>query len=235
MCLGTRRCVKSGVCRVTLDIRGWWRWWWVNISPLSCGGQTSFVQILISLPAGISLFFSRPKFFFFLFFLFCFFCSVDPRTTKNTRRVVACVTCVQFSPFKILYIFARHTSPSIQKHATRKETDTSVYNRTAIIGNLTSKRENMGGGGASFSDQEEKDQEGKKEGFGKTEEEEKEEMTSLRRSSVPHELESALIGEGGQMSKNENNGSSSSEEGGRVVVNSKKIGDSRYFPSLEND
>ncbi|CAL6387389.1 unnamed protein product [Bathycoccus prasinos] len=93
----------------------------------------------------------------------------------------------------------------------------------------------MGGGGASFSDQEEKDQEGKKEGFGKTEEEEKEEMTSLRRSSVPHELESALIGEGGQMSKNENNGSSSSEEGGRVVVNSKKIGDSRYFPSLEND
>jgi len=45
-----------------------------------------------------------------------------------------------------------------------------VYNRTAIIGNLTSKRENMGGGGASFSDQEEKDQEGKKEGFGKTEE-----------------------------------------------------------------
>ena len=93
----------------------------------------------------------------------------------------------------------------------------------------------MGGGGASFSDQEEKDQEAKKEGFGKTEEEEKEEMTSLRRSSVPHELESALIGEGGQMSKNENNDSSSSEEGGRVVVKSKKIGDSRYFPSLEND
>ena len=91
------------------------------------------------------------------------------------------------------------------------------------------------GGGASFSDQEEKDQEGKKEGFGKTEEEEKEERTSLRRSSVPHELESALIGEGGQMSKNENNDSSSSEEGGRVVVKSKKIGDSRYFPSLEND
>ena len=91
------------------------------------------------------------------------------------------------------------------------------------------------GGGASFSDQEEKDREGKKEGFGKTEEAEKEEMTSLRRSSVPHELESALIGEGGQMSKNENNDSSSSEEGGRVVVKSKKIGDSRYFPSLEND
>jgi len=90
-------------------------------------------------------------------------------------------------------------------------------------------------GGASFSDQEEKDQEAKKEGFGKTEEEEKEEMTSLRRSSVPHELESALIGGGGQMSKNENNDSSSSEEGGRVVVKSKKIGDSRYFPSLEND
>ena len=168
---------------------------------VSCGSQTSFVQILISLPAGISLSFSRDKnFSSFCFVLF--FCSCrDEKYSKS-----ACVTCVQFSPFKILYIFARHTSPkSIQKHATRKETDTSVYNRTAIIGNLTSKREtNMGGGGASFSDQEEKDQEAKKEGFGKTEEEEKEEMTSLRRSSVPHELESALIGEGGQMSENDN-------------------------------
>ena len=237
MCSGTRGCVKSGVFRTqssSLNIIGE-----LMLISVSCGGQTSFVQILISLPAGISLSFSRDHQIFQFFLFVLFFCSVDPNNapTKKKYSKSACVTCVQFSPFKILYIFARHTSPkSIQKHATRKETDTSVYNRTAIIGNLTSKREtNMGGGGASFSDQEEKDQEAKKEGFGKTEEEEKEEMTSLRRSSVPHELESALIGEGGQMSKNENNDSSSSEEGGRVVVKSKKIGDSRYFPSLEND
>ena len=118
MCSGTRGCVKSGVFRTqssSLNIIGE-----LMLISVSCGGQTSFVQILISLPAGISLSFSRDHQIFQFFLFVLFFCSVDPNNapTKKKYSKSACVTCVQFSPFKILYIFARHTSPkSIQKHA----------------------------------------------------------------------------------------------------------------------
>ena len=49
---------------------------------VSCGSQTSFVQILISLPAGISLSFSRDQ-NFSSFCLFCFFVLVGRKILEE--------------------------------------------------------------------------------------------------------------------------------------------------------
>ena len=96
-------------------------------------------------------------------------------------------------------------------------------------------------GALRLAEEEEEKEEAKKEGFGRntrSEEEEEEEAAAAavrrRRSSVPRELESALIEGGGDRVRSSRDDSSGSDERS-VIVKSKKIGDSRYFPSLEND
>ena len=91
---------------------------------------------------------------------------------------------------------------------------------------------------------EEEEEAKKKEGFGRrnttrSEEEEEEAAAAAavrrRRSSVPRELESALIEGGGDRVRSSRDDDSSGSDERSVIVKSKKIGDSRYFPSLEND
>lgn len=88
------------------------------------------LQILISLPAGISLSFSREtKKIFSSFCLFLFFCSVDPN--NNGRKILAkraCVTCVQFSPLIKYYISLRDTlHRKVFKNTRREKKQTHLY------------------------------------------------------------------------------------------------------------
>ena len=100
----------------------------VNICLLWCGRTTSFVQILISLPAGISLSFSREtKKKFLLFVCFVFLFRRSEQRTKNTAKR-ACVTCVQFSPLIKYYISLRDTlHRKVFKNTRREKKQTHLY------------------------------------------------------------------------------------------------------------
>ena len=100
----------------------------VNICLLWCGRTTSFVQILISLPAGISLSFSRETKKKILLLFVLFFCSVDPNNGRKILAKSACVTCVQFSPLIKYYISLRDTlHRKVFKNTRREKKQTHLY------------------------------------------------------------------------------------------------------------